>query len=175
MAYTGGLSLGYYERNDYLCRGIVGSNYPMKRMSVESFPLLFGTYQIRHKMKEIQLTQGKVALVDDEDYDFLMQWKWHAHKDYYSEDVYYAGRRDYSCGGNGKSVQMHRVIMKTPINLCVDHIDHNTLNNQKNNLRNCSRKKTHATRKVVKMRHQNIWAFVLLNRDILMVRGSVFV
>ena len=27
-------------------------------------------------MKEIQLTQGKVALVDNEDYDFLMQWKW---------------------------------------------------------------------------------------------------
>ncbi len=79
-------------------------------------------------MKEIQLTQGFVALVDDEDYDYLMQWKWYAKKQKYS---YYANRYE-----NGKLIHMHRVILKIDNpNLYGDHKDHNGLNNQRKNLR----------------------------------------
>ena len=80
-------------------------------------------------MKEIQLTQGKVALVDDEDYEYLMQWKWYAAK---SRKTYYAQR------GRNPNIKMHRVLMNTPDDMQVDHIDHNGLNNQKSDMRNCT-------------------------------------
>jgi hypothetical protein len=80
-------------------------------------------------MREIQLTQGEVALVDDEDYEYLNQWKWYLKNKY----VRYAVR---SVGN--KKIQMHRVIMNTPDGVQVDHRDHNGLNNQRSNLRNCT-------------------------------------
>ncbi len=82
-------------------------------------------------MKEIKLTQRKVALVDDEDYEYLNQWKWCTAK---IANTYYVTRRQKL--GNGLS--MHRLIMNTPKGMEVDHIDHNGLNNQKHNLRNCT-------------------------------------
>jgi hypothetical protein len=86
-------------------------------------------------MKEIKLTQGKVTLIDDEDYDYLSQWKWFAQKDGHT---YYAKRNLRSKGVHTYPI-MHRVIMNTPKGMEVDHIDHNGLNNQKSNLRNCTR------------------------------------
>jgi len=87
-------------------------------------------------MKEIPLTQGKVALVDDEDYDYLMQWKWHAHK---HRLTYYAARsvRQYK-GGSQRLLMMHRVIMQPQGEMQVDHIDHRGLNNQRSNMRICT-------------------------------------
>ena len=85
-------------------------------------------------MKLIPLTQGKFTQVDDEDYDYLMQWKWYALK---SHQTYYAMRYGKE-NGKEKRVIMHRVIMKTPEELVVDHKDHDGLNNQKSNLRNCT-------------------------------------
>lgn len=76
-------------------------------------------------MKKIKLTQGKFALVDDEDFEWLSKWKWH----------YTHG---YAKGGsNGKSmVYMHRLILGiTNPKEITDHKDRNGLNNQKNNLR----------------------------------------
>lgn len=86
-------------------------------------------------MRKIQLTQGKFALVDDEDFEYLMQWKWHAQrrpKGYY--EVFYACR---SIANNGH-IYMHRDLMKTQEGMICDHVDHDTLNNQKSNLRNCT-------------------------------------
>jgi hypothetical protein len=85
-------------------------------------------------MKEIKLTQGKVALIDDEDYEYFNQWNWFAHKDHHT---YYAGR-SINVQGHQKQLWMHRELLDTPQGRQVDHIDHNGLNNQKSNLRNCT-------------------------------------
>ena len=82
-------------------------------------------------MKKIELTKGKYALVDDEDFDFLNQWKWHWHDDRGG------GYAERACRESGKSkhIKMHRLLLKIPSGFEPDHIDGNGLNNQKLNLR----------------------------------------
>ncbi len=82
-------------------------------------------------MKLIPLTQGKFAQVDDEDYEYLNQFKWFAHK---SKRTFYAEHTDKK----GKTLKMHRVILKeTNPKTEIDHEDHDGLNNQKYNLKKC--------------------------------------
>ncbi len=99
-------------------------------------------------MREIKLTQGQVALVDDEDYEYLSKLKWQAKKEkhtYYAVHSYYAGKKD------GKKIyryiSMQNMIMKPPKGMICDHIYHNGLDNRKfievdgilkPNLRNCT-------------------------------------
>jgi hypothetical protein len=87
-------------------------------------------------MKTIQLTQGKVALVDDEDYNKVIQFKWFAQKG--SNHNFYALNRGVGSHSTRKFTSMHRLIMSAPKDMQVDHIDHNGLNNQKSNLRICT-------------------------------------
>lgn len=81
-------------------------------------------------MKKIELTQGKVALVDDEDFERLSQWKWYAAKDGHT---WYAQRGLKTEDGKWTTTQMHRIII--PGHPKVDHKDLDGLNNQKTNLR----------------------------------------
>lgn len=96
-------------------------------------------------MKLIKLTQGKVALVDDEDYDYLMQFRWCAAKNY---NTYYA-LRSVKKNYKNKTFSMHQYIMDTPSGMQVDHIDHDGLNNQKSNLRLCTHKQNCQNRNVL--------------------------
>jgi hypothetical protein len=84
-------------------------------------------------MKMIPLTQGKVALVDDEDFEYLMQWVWSASR---NTGTYYAIRNDYT--GKHKVIFMHRVILNAPSNTMVDHANRNGLDNRRSNLRLCT-------------------------------------
>ena len=62
-------------------------------------------------MKEIKLTQGKVALVDDEDFEYLNQFKWQAK--YSKGHTFYAYRTSQQINGSKRvSVAMHREILK---------------------------------------------------------------
>ena len=82
-------------------------------------------------MKRILLTQGKYAIVDDEDYDWLMQWKWCAHKQ--PDGAYYAQRRRSLSEGPGV-IYMHQQIAMTPPGMHTDHVNHTTLDNRRSNL-----------------------------------------
>ena len=84
-------------------------------------------------MKEISLTQGRVALVDDEDYEWLNQWKWCAYKHRYT---FYAHRCVWN-KGKKITMKMHREILGLILKdgKVGDHKDRNGLNNQKDNLR----------------------------------------
>jgi hypothetical protein len=90
-------------------------------------------------MKVIPLTQGQVALVDDSDYDWLMQWSWCAVKARNGGRGWYAKRGEMKAGRVQKTIPMHRAIMDAPVGITVDHRDGNGLNNQRYNLRLATR------------------------------------
>lgn len=94
-------------------------------------------------MKEIKLTQGQVALVDNEDFERVINFKnkWYAQK---SSDGFYAKARI-----KDKKILMHRIIMGvTDSAIKVDHINHNTLDNRKENLRVCTNAENGRNRKI---------------------------
>lgn len=94
-------------------------------------------------MKQIPLSKGRAfALVDDADYDYLMQWKWN-----FANSNGYA-LRYWTDGDQRGAVYMHRAIMKRmlghdiPKGLQVDHIAvgaESRLDNRRSNLRTCTR------------------------------------
>jgi HNH endonuclease len=89
-------------------------------------------------MQYIPLTKGKFAIVDDEDYERIDQWKWHA------------SRGDRRCDAVRKLAhdnrihtrRMHHEVLKLPLaegqKWVVDHINRNPLDNRKANLRVCT-------------------------------------
>jgi hypothetical protein len=79
---------------------------------------------------QIPLTKNKFALVDDDMFDELSKFNWC----YYTAG--YAAR-GVKLNSKSKTIYMHRQIMKAKINEVVDHIDGNTLNNCRQNLRIC--------------------------------------
>lgn len=72
-----------------------------------------------------------IAIVDDEDYEKINQWKWQVNSGGYAK-----GRIKYN--GVWKTESMHRYIMNPPSDKYIDHINGNKLDNRKSNLRICT-------------------------------------
>jgi hypothetical protein len=77
-------------------------------------------------LREIPLTQGYIALVDDEDYDYLMQWKWHYMQGY---------AKTFDKVNKTGKIAMHRLLLEANSGEIVDHVNRNKLDNSKTNLR----------------------------------------
>lgn len=85
-------------------------------------------------MKQIPLTQGKVAIVDDEDYDRLVAMgKWQIEK---RKNTIYATKK-ILVNGVMKRVYMHSIVMQAN-GAQVDHKFGDGLDNRKENLRICT-------------------------------------
>lgn len=98
-------------------------------------------------IRHIPLSQGQVAIVSAESYDWLMQWKWYAAWDP-KVKMFYARRHD--AANNFRILGMHQALR--PNDKRVDHKNGNGLDNRLKNLRPC----THA---------QNAWNGKLYSRN----------
>ena len=76
-------------------------------------------------MKEIPLTKGKFAIVDDEDFDELAKYRWRYHNE------------GYALRGN-PTTYMHRIIMHAKKGQEIDHINGDKVDNRRVNLRFCT-------------------------------------
>ena len=97
-------------------------------------------------MREITLSQGMVALVDDEDYETVNRWKWSAKKGRYT---YYAmckknGRSD------GRTIHLHRIILNATEMQEIDHVNGDGLDNRRCNLRFCTNSQNQANKRAQK-------------------------
>lgn len=94
-------------------------------------------------MKTISLTKGLFALVDDEDHVHLNRFKWTAVFSR-ADRRFRAVRVDYSLGRNrGKMILMHRLLLNAGEGFQVDHVNQDSLDNRRCNLRLCSPSENH--------------------------------
>lgn len=82
-------------------------------------------------MKQVPLTKGLVALVDDEDYERVMRYKWCATR---AHNTWY-GMRRIRIDGKRTTQMLHRFILNAPSGVEVDHKDFDGLNCTRRNIR----------------------------------------
>jgi hypothetical protein len=99
--------------------------------------LLYRRLRYGYAFRRIPLTQGKFAIVDPDDYYRLSEYKWSVSRVY---NKFYAVRTGPAeKGRRGKTIRMHREIVNIPDGLECDHINGNSLDNRKANLRSATR------------------------------------
>ena len=106
---------------------------------------------IPENSKTINLTQGYIAFVDEEDFQLVSQYCWQTEingKSIYAmtkiiigreQQIKSVGRRVYKPRAIMSCIKMHRLIMNAPKDLLVDHKNGNGLDNRKSNLRFCTK------------------------------------
>lgn len=80
----------------------------------------------------IPLTNGGVALVDDEDFERIAAHRWRGQR---IGRTVYAARGEYLGKYKTRTIYMHREILTAPVGVLVDHEDGDGLNNRRANIR----------------------------------------
>lgn len=96
-------------------------------------------------MKEIKLTKNMVAIVDDEDFERVNNYKWCATKN---------GSKTYALNNKNIRKYMHHFIFGKKV--LIDHIDGNGLNNCKSNLRESDKSKNAANSKRIGVHYNKL-------------------
>lgn len=101
-------------------------------------------------MREIPLTRGLSAVVDDEDYAELSKHNWCAIVNEYG----YAYAVRFTRVPSRRLIRMHRALTDAPKGLVVDHVNGDTLDNRRSNLRVCSQRDNDRNRKYDRSRRR---------------------
>ena len=88
----------------------------------------------KKKSKEILLSNGRTSLVDEDDYEKVCKYSWSCHK---NGKGYFYAERQITINKRKHTIKMHRIILGLVEGdgKIVDHINRNTLDNRKCNLR----------------------------------------
>lgn len=92
-------------------------------------------YEQDGETTKIHLANGTIVLIDTDDVELVSKYQWSIMGGYARTVI------------DGRTTSMHRLIMKAPDGLVVDHINHNELDNRKNNLRVCTQSNNAMNRK----------------------------
>lgn len=96
--------------------------------------LLYRRARYGYAFRRIRMAQPKYAIVDPEDYERLSKYEWEARRA--RNSPFYAARQDLNRSTRKYTlIFMHREIIEVGDGLFADHINHNTFDNRKANLR----------------------------------------
>jgi len=95
-------------------------------------------------MKRIFLNHNQSTIVDSWQYEQLNKHKWYAYFEKKTQSYYV--RRDEMINNKRRTILMHRQILQARKGQIVDHKNHDTLDNQKNNLRFCTYSQNNSNR-----------------------------
>ena len=96
-------------------------------------------------MKEVELTRGYVAVVDDEDFERIAASKWSV---LLTPTSGYAVRNAPTVDGVRGMIWMHHEIMGSPTAERLDHVNGNGLDNRRCNLRQASKAENGRNRRI---------------------------
>lgn len=99
----------------------------LKRTIYDSNKFIFSNDMVKIELYDIHGNVINYAVIDYDNFEKIKDYKWYFRKNYVATTI------------NGKKEFLHRIIMDTPNGMFTDHINGNTLDNRKINLRNCSK------------------------------------